>query len=81
MQLNDLSLDGTQITDGGLVYLQALLNWNTYRSPAPKSQTPGCTISKGLTELRMVAVVKARKSVKRGVIKLQVALPNCKIYH
>ena len=77
-QLRELWLDGTQITDDGLVHLAGMSRLQWLSLGGTQITDNGLVHFKGMARLRYVSL-DGTNVTNEGVKKLQQALPNCDI--
>ncbi len=79
-KLRSLYLDGSDVTDAGLVNLKSLTNLKRLDLSFTQVTDAGLVHLKGLTKLKYLGLNRTQVT-DEGVKKLQGALPNCEIYH
>ena len=76
-----VAVDGSKVTDEGLVHLKALTELETLELRDANNVTDeGLKHVKGLTNLRWLMLTNT-KVTDEGVKNLKEALPNCRIHH
>ena len=78
--LESLILEDTQITGVGLVHLKGLTNLEALWLRGTQITDAGLVHLKGLPKLESL-ILEGTQVTEEGVMKLEEALPNCKIVH